>query len=505
MKLAKQKLLSLAFIMLLTFTALCGCESGDTAGNKSLYDFAEDSIFYEEMKYLYQYAEEYNIPLPKFSERAEIANILTQSNYDNKWENMIYVDRDTAFFKEDSYVGTGEVTDYMYWGELNKDDRPDGIGILYQYYYDFDYSNPQLLVMYMGEFEDGFYSGYGVEFEIPDIDGDYPMKVARVMTKENIHIFNDPIYEGYFEEGQRSGIGTEIIWNYGAYNYDTGENLMDTEQTDFVLFIGEFVKDELKGEIELYNYKGVLEYEGEYKNGYFNGEGKYYYVDSPGTLMYEGEFSGGNFFGEGTLYDKEGNIVKKGEFKNVSPAEYLMSQYPEALVSSSNEEEEAEEFDSKEANNDLTEANITELVNSQIIERIMGRGTCISAEIISVTSDDAHKVYECVTEFSYKDCLVRANLVLDYQGQLVSASIEDRFNGSFNQELYDSFCQVIGYVAAYYQEGMWEEICTVLPIESGSNGGLKEMISELYNAYYTFDYDLVDERRLQFMITFPLG
>jgi len=65
---------------------------------------------------------------------------------------------------------------------------------------------------------------------------------------------------------------------------------------------------------EKYYPNGVLEFEGNYKNGKANGYGKSYFQS--GKLQYEGMWANGNYHGEGTLYDEDGTILYNGEWLN---------------------------------------------------------------------------------------------------------------------------------------------------------------------------------------------
>lgn len=303
----------------------CGSDGTGTSNyeNTNISDIdkvvADDSYVQEEMEYLYKYVADNNITYPQFDEYVEIANTFTESTFNDKWGNYVYVDADPSFKDNKSYTETLETSDYIYWGELNKDNKPDGIGILYEcyYYLDYDYSNPDLLIKYIGEFKDGYYSGYGIEFEIPDWDKDY---YYIDETEETLYLFNQPIYEGYFEEGIKTGTGVEIISTLGEINDEDGDIYIDYENAiidpnaaEYSLFIGEYRKGSLEGDVLVY-YNGSLLYEGEYNNDNMDGEGTLYFTEPKGVVKYEGEFSGGAYHGKGILYDENGEVVHKGKF-----------------------------------------------------------------------------------------------------------------------------------------------------------------------------------------------
>ena len=274
-----------------------------------------ESMLYSCMQFYYRYAYNYGIDAPIFKERNKVASYTTQINYENNKDKLIYVDCDSGYFSGDSYTMTLEESEYAYWGDLNDEGKPDGIGVIFRAFTSFDPDNPELFLLYMGQFSDGYYDGYGVEFNFPDIYNDVPNYVGALITEDNVSMYNDPIYEGYFKKGQYSGEGVKILCNIGAYDIDTGELQLDPEKADYYLYIGNFKKGELDGDdVKVYNYKGVLEYEGEFSGGEYNGEGILYYIDHPGQVKYKGEFSGGEFQGDGILYDENGDVIYEGEF-----------------------------------------------------------------------------------------------------------------------------------------------------------------------------------------------
>ena len=82
------------------------------------------------------------------------------------------------------------------------------------------------------------------------------------------------IFRGAFKEGKKHGFGTETEFN------------------------------------ELENKHSI--YTGRYVQDVKEGKGDYIYED---YIRYEGEFKGDNFHGPGTLYDKDGNVWRRGQFE----------------------------------------------------------------------------------------------------------------------------------------------------------------------------------------------
>lgn len=65
---------------------------------------------------------------------------------------------------------------------------------------------------------------------------------------------------------------------------------------------------------EKYYPDGILQFEGNYKNGQANGYGKSYYQN--GNLQYEGMWANGKYHGKGTLYDEAGGMIYSGEWRD---------------------------------------------------------------------------------------------------------------------------------------------------------------------------------------------
>lgn len=330
MKIVKRILIIIA-ILIVGFIALC-LFFGDSDSSESESDsnvkteqneeendskIAEDSLLYPKLQYYVLYADEHDIELPRFKERNEVANQLTQKNYDGEWGEVVYARNVTSFVKPDSYVKTNdeEEIDYLYWGELNNDGEPDGMGVLYRITYEYTLDDPELVIKYIGYFKDGFFDGYGVLFDdLEDIDTEFDRTHVYSPTLDNYDDFNEPIYEGYFKEGYKSGTGVSIVSTFAMPMPDT-EEAYPRDDSEYMITIGNYDDDYEEGEVRIYSM-GFLVYEGEMSNGYLDGKGKLYSFEKPGVLEYEGEFKEDEYNGKGTLYNEDGSVEYKGEFEN---------------------------------------------------------------------------------------------------------------------------------------------------------------------------------------------
>ena len=129
---------------------------------------------------------------------------------------------------------------------------------------------------------------------------------------------NQLYYEGEYLNGKKSGKG-KLYYPNGELEFD-GEFLYGYKKRgkkyfkEKLVFEGDYLLYNIwngkgydekgniiyelingNGKVKEYNNSGILEYEGEYKNGKRNGKGKEY--DEKGKLIFEGEFKNGNKLG----------------------------------------------------------------------------------------------------------------------------------------------------------------------------------------------------------------
>ena len=72
-------------------------------------------------------------------------------------------------------------------------------------------------------------------------------------------------------------------------------------------------KDVVSGISKVY-IDGILKYDGEMKNGKYDGYGTAYFDD--GSILYEGEWKKDVYHGKGTLYNADGTVSYTGKWKN---------------------------------------------------------------------------------------------------------------------------------------------------------------------------------------------
>ena len=157
------------------------------------------------------------------------------------------------------------------------------------------------------------------------------------------NFYGEIIYEGFYKNNERyNGNGYN---NFSQFKYIDGKiegNIVTYDYSKHELFEGEYKNGEkfngklktyfdsydyiLKREIEVKNGKlsgkgkeyyrnNRLKYIGDYEDGQINGKGELYYQDY-GYINYIGEFKNGEKDGIGKEFDKFGNLINEGEFKN---------------------------------------------------------------------------------------------------------------------------------------------------------------------------------------------
>lgn len=151
---------------------------------------------------------------------------------------------------------------------------------------------------YQGEFKDNLYDGHGTEF---DDSG-------------------NEIYDGWFKEGKRDGKGKEIslgkMFFDGIFHDGQRNGNGEEYENGSVIYNGMFKDGKRDGKGKLYE-NGSLVYDGEFKEGKWVGPGKNYIS---GELVYDGTFNNEQY-AKGKQYafnviNHTRKLVYDGEFKD---------------------------------------------------------------------------------------------------------------------------------------------------------------------------------------------
>lgn len=277
----------------------------------------EESLLYSRLYPMWNYAEKNGIKLKNFKERKKVMKFMTRTKMNSiEDDDFIYLEKTGHLTSGDSYKKTLEETEFLYYGSLKDGSVPNGMGMILQIFHDEPLYEPQLFIRYIGQFKNGKYDGYGVDFNTESSGFDMTMIYNLQLLENDPNLLNDMIiHEGYYKKGYRSGQGITYLSDIMYYVVDVdGLNLDTISPLDLVYDInmGEFKNDQLHGKGKSY-YNGSLLYNGGFKYGDYSGKGTLYYNNS-NQILYKGEFSGGSFNGKGTLFDENGNIIHKGKF-----------------------------------------------------------------------------------------------------------------------------------------------------------------------------------------------
>lgn len=264
-----------------------------------------------------EYATRNNIELNRFPKKEAALN----SWLENPSGTMRYV-CETNLFGGSQYKITEDFGEYLYYGDL-KDNRPDGYGILFEIPDGFDYllayENGGYVIRYIGHFANGRFDGLGYLFTESETGASYVSSLRPYVesTGENIDYFltwaNYVEYFGEFSEGYKDGLGNSFgLYDiyFGSYGNESAE--IDLDNPRYNIDIGKYKKGQLNGKNKQYIGE-YLYYDGESKNGMFDGYGITYYVGTNIT-SYEGEFKSDMRHGTGTSYSETGEIIYQGEW-----------------------------------------------------------------------------------------------------------------------------------------------------------------------------------------------
>ena len=186
---------------------------------------------------------------------------------------------------------------------------------------------------YVGKFKDGKKNGQGT-FTFPDgrkyvgeYNNDVPYGQGTITSPSGYK------YEGEWKDGKPDGQGTETFpdgstyvgeWQNGLPNGQGTKTLPDGRKyvgewkdarehgqgiftsPNGQKYVGEY-KDGRKNGQGTFTFPDGNKYVGEFKDGKKNGQGTYTWYDGS---KYVGEWKGGEMW-NGTIYDKDGNIIKK--------------------------------------------------------------------------------------------------------------------------------------------------------------------------------------------------
>lgn len=214
------------------------------------------------------------------------------------------------------YAVTNLTLGLHYYGET-KNNRPDGFGVI---------KNGDMFI-YAGEFDDGRYDGYGIEFHINSgyyfDDTSVCEEFARYgyipqneVEELRCYLENYALYEGNWKEGVRHGEGT-LLRPDTYYLLSAAELKQFSDQSwvtvcyPFYVTTGTYKNGQWHGDVKEYKFDQLL-YDGEYADGQRKGDGIEYHNNK--EVKYDGGWDRGYYHGKGTLYDETGVEIYSGKW-----------------------------------------------------------------------------------------------------------------------------------------------------------------------------------------------
>ena len=231
--------------------------------------------------------------------------ILIDAMNSNKGENHT---------KEEGQVIEQKGERFLYIGELDKNQKPSGFGVLYTSHGD----------KYEGNFSKGKLIGIGryIDAEGTCYEGifEYNKLVSKAKIIKNNKKNKKVTYFGEIQNLKKNGKGEEFCEGEYRYNGDFVNDLWEGKgRLEYLdsgdIYEGDFKKGEFNGKGLLIWRSNNNQYKGDFVNGVMHGKGKYKWADG---FEYEGDYNNGIKEGMGTYKYNDGRVFK-GRFKDGKP------------------------------------------------------------------------------------------------------------------------------------------------------------------------------------------
>ena len=230
--------------------------------------------------------------------------ILIETMNSNKGENHT---------KEEGQVIEQNGERFLYIGELDKNQKPSGFGVLYTSHGE----------KYEGNFNKGKLIGIGRYIGVDGTCYEGIFKNNKLVSKAKIIKCNEKdkklTYFGETHNLKKNGKGEETCEGEYRYIGDFVDDLKDGNgRLEYLdsgdIYEGEFKNGEINGK-GLFIWSNNQQYYGDFVNGVMHGKGKYKWPDG---FEYEGDYNNGIKEGMGTYKYKDGRVFK-GRFKDGKP------------------------------------------------------------------------------------------------------------------------------------------------------------------------------------------
>lgn len=297
-----------------------GCFSDETddkfKGENPYKEYAHENLL--DQGYINYFKYEYAKELPQFWDESESLKNTVEKYAFKDSGYMVHNRTQSEWYIDNNKRNTNKI----YYGETNfGGDLPDGKGMIFKVniasdalsdltFDSINFSDPNKATqdlnekvkggytIFMGNFDDGIYSGYGKNYYDWRDLGKISYEIDQLPFDVKKSIANPISFEGYFKNGIPEGPGIEYYYN----NLKLDRTGSKPNFTGRLIAVG-----------------------GNYKNGKRDGNMTVYVQDNYGIgfKWINATYENGNFTGNATVWDTEGNVVSNGPFKNISEAEDL--------------------------------------------------------------------------------------------------------------------------------------------------------------------------------------
>jgi len=239
--------------------------------------------------------------------------------------DVVYIVSKTRSFRANYFTtaNSAESTNAIYLGELNKEGRPHGKGIVFskRRIATSDRVIERYIPSYCGNFKNGEMSGYGVL---------YATAAIYSARDDDMRILVYKQYEGGFSKNMYSGKGNEIRLEHEIsrnniifiVREEEDNTLYDNLSNHYLKMDNYFsntnIENHIFADVPIVDFPFSTCIVGRFSKDVKSGSGKMYIDD---ILMFDGKYKNGLPHGKGTLYNKDGSIAFKGNWKKGDPQE----------------------------------------------------------------------------------------------------------------------------------------------------------------------------------------
>lgn len=261
------------------------------------------------------------VQIHQFEQREKVLEHIAMLGTDEFEESDVrYLTSVNPLFGKEYFEITTDETEIYYVGRVKKN-RPHGLGAIFSFAtgsgtYEFA---GEMLIHYVGYFEDGMFDGYGVLFAADQCDISRTISdISKITTfSEDVgaqithYLFNHVVYEGYFKENKEEGKGNSF--EFPLYDDTVGPRYAFTKMLNPLIdgydygpvyphvTVGKYKEGELSGIAKRYKYNHLV-FEGEIQNGEYRVED----IIIPNSNFQIDELYNQNVWGCNLLYDANG-------------------------------------------------------------------------------------------------------------------------------------------------------------------------------------------------------